>query len=469
MRSLFLRIFLSFWLVMMLIGTAFALIHVTTTDWAPRRKVGMITRALRSHGGEAVAREQAEGPAAAARLHAALQKELGVRVYLLRDLAPAPGSQVPPREALALAARAAREGQALRDASPTRDLYAVPLGPRGDLGRHVIVGELPHPERLRRYLQPETLPIRLLVLFLVAGLVSYLLARYLSRPFRSLRHATQRLAQGDLSTRVDPSLVRRRDEAGALGRDFDRMAAQLQALLDAQQRLLWDISHELRSPLARLNVALGIARQKAPFTEETSPELDRIEREAERLNDLVGQLTTLNLLESGTQPFEGQAIDLEGLVREIVQDSQFEGQARGVGVELREVVPVTVQGSFELLRRAVENVVRNAIHATAPGTDVDIALVVDSTASSAESALARITVQDHGPGVPEAALSEIFRPFYRVTEARERRTGGSGLGLSISQRSVHLHGGSISAENVDGGGFRVEIRLPLGPASAPPS
>ncbi|MDY0000385.1 MAG: ATP-binding protein [Polyangia bacterium] len=476
MRSLFLRLFLSFWLVMMLIGTVFALIHVSTPDWAPRRKVGMITRALRSHGSEAIALGRAEGPASVERLHAEMRKELGVRVFVLKDLAPAPGSKTPPKEALALAARAAREGKTLRDASPTRELYAVPLGPAPEVAGYVILGELPRPERLRRWLQPETLPLRLLVLFLVAGLVSYFLARQISRPFGSLRRTTRRLADGDLSARVDPPLVRRHDEAGALGRDFDLMASRLQALLDSQRRLLWDISHELRSPLARLNVALGIARQKARPGEETSPELDRIEKEAERLNELVGQLTTLNLLESGAEHIESAQIDVLGLLEEVVRDSRFEGKVREVDVVLRETAKISVRGSEELLRRALENVVRNAIHATAVGTRVEISLRAEPAgaepgrdtgmaASPAPHAAKRasvacITVRDHGPGVPEEALSDIFQPFYRVAESRERRTGGSGLGLAICQRSVLLHGGSITARNAEGGGLIVELELP---------
>lgn len=512
MRSLFLRIFLYFWLAMVLIGTAFTLIHLGTPDWAHRRKVGMITRALKSHGLETVARMEAEGPQAMGRMAEELGRELNVQVYLFRGGTSVKGSPRPGRGMLALANRAAREGRPLRDASRTRDRYAVPLDARQGVDGWVVVGELSHPHRLRRYLQPETLHLRLLVLFLVSGLICYVLARYLSRPLRGLRRATQRLAAGDLSARVEPSLLRRADETGELGRDFDLMAARLQALLDAQGRILRDISHELRSPLARLSVALGLARKKIATEDGTATGaeavLDRIQKEADRLNDLVGQLTTLNLLESGAEPVDSDSMALDELLGDIVQDSLFEGQPRQVEVVLTRSSPLVIRGSSELLRRALENVVRNAIHATSPGTQVEVSLTREvrgaahgadiqdgedqmsaaqsdaeateetsggSAQSDAEAAEATeeatggpapgdavlITVRDHGPGVPEEALGDIFRPFYRVTEARERRTGGSGLGLSITQRAVTLHGGTVTARNAPGGGLLVLVRLPL--------
>jgi two-component system sensor histidine kinase CpxA len=251
-------------------------------------------------------------------------------------------------------------------------------------------------------------------------------------------------------------LGKRFDETAELGRDFDRMAARIEALLTTQRRLLRDISHELRSPLARLNVALGLARPKAG--PEASPALDRIDREAQRLNDLIGQLLTLAALEGGGEMGKPTRVDLRELVCEVVGDADFEALSFNRSVRLEEEEPLTVTGSAPLLRSAVENVVRNAIRFTAEGTSVEVRL---SLREAPHGAVARIAVRDHGPGVPEEALTSLFEPFYRVAEARDRQSGGAGIGLAITQRAVTLHNGTVRAANVPGGGLEVVLELPL--------
>ncbi|MEW6490704.1 MAG: ATP-binding protein, partial [Thermodesulfobacteriota bacterium] len=289
--------------------------------------------------------------------------------------------------------------------------------------------------------------------------VSWFLARSLAAPIRELRRATRRLASGDLGARVGASLGNRTDETAELGRDFDRMAARIEELLEAQQRLLRDISHELRSPLARLGVALELARQKAG--PQAAPPLDRIGREAERLNERIGQLLTLTRLEGAGELPAREEVDLAELVGEVARDADFEARARGCTVELEACEPARVVGVPELLRRAVENVVRNAVRFTAEGTAVAIRLRQPAPAG------AHIEVCDRGPGLPEAALAEVFRPFYRVADARDRSSGGTGLGLAIAERAVRLHGGSIRAENRGEGGLRVTIELPARAPSGP--
>jgi two-component system sensor histidine kinase CpxA len=244
----------------------------------------------------------------------------------------------------------------------------------------------------------------------------------------------------------------RRDELGELGRDFDAMAARLEKLAQAQRHLLGDISHELRSPLTRLVLALALARRQT----EESEALDRIEREAGRLDTLIDQLLTLASLEAGLDPGRAQQINIHQLVQGVADDADFEAgsQDRRVLYHNHVLGDRTVQGSAELLRSAVENVVRNALRYTPPGRSVEMTL-----SDSPETVC--ITVRDYGPGVPSEALEEIFRPFRRVDEARDRGSGGVGLGLSITERSMALHGGTVTAENHPDGGLCVALFLPV--------
>ncbi len=295
----------------------------------------------------------------------------------------------------------------------------------------------------------------LLPILLVGGVFCYWLARYLSTPIEDLRGVAQELADGKLDTRVSDKLLRRRDEIGHLGRDFNLMAARIESLVQAQRRLLGDISHELRSPLARQGVALGLARRRAGA--DATSALDRIEREGERLNEMIGQLLTLTRFESGTDVFENVKIDLNGLLREVAEDADYEAHDRNRSVRIVKDEPVSINGVPEMIRSAVENVVRNAVRHTAERSSVELALSLEA-ANGHRTAL--VTVRDHGRGVPEDVIKEIFRPFYRVEDDRDRKTGGTGLGLSIAARAVRLHRGTIKASNAKDGGLLVEIRLP---------
>lgn len=287
---------------------------------------------------------------------------------------------------------------------------------------------------------------------LVGALFCYWLARYLTSPVTKLRAATQQLAQGNLSARVGPAIGNRRDELASLGADFDVMAEQIETLINSQRRLLGDISHELRSPLARLNVALELAVQRAG--PDATSALARIQREAENLNEMIGQLLALTRLESRTEELQKTELDLRQLVGEIVDDADFEARGSNRSVRFKATNECTVMGIEQLLRRAIENVIRNAVQYTPEGTEVEVALRIDSGD-------AVVTVRDRGTGVPESALTKIFHPFYRVDEARDREAGGVGLGLAIAERAVRLHGGRVTATNADGGGLIVTISLPI--------
>lgn len=343
------------------------------------------------------------------------------------------------------------------------------ITPRGE--RYVLVAELPMRRRSAHVHYTEGL-LHMIGVAFVGALFCYWLARYLTSPVTKLRAATRELARGNLSARVGPSMGNRQDELTSLGADFDLMAEKIESLIKSQRRLLGDISHELRSPLARLNVALELAVQRAGS--DAAGALERIQREAENLNDMIGQLLALTRLESGTEGLQKTTVDLGQLVAEVVDDADFEARGRTRSVTFETTAKCTVMGIEQLLRRAIENVVRNAVQYTAEGTEVQVSLQRGScdgfgTAGKVEkidlpggsSDCAVVTVRDRGAGVPDSALSKIFHPFYRVDEARDREAGGVGLGLAIAERAVRLHGGNVTAANAADGGLIVTISLPV--------
>ncbi len=284
--------------------------------------------------------------------------------------------------------------------------------------------------------------------------VAALLAWYVAKPIRSLREAFDAAANGHLDARVGEKMGRRRDELADLARAFDQTAARLKVLVDGQRRLLHDVSHELRSPLARMQAAVGLARQQP---EHLDASMDRIEREAARMDRLVDELLVLSRVETGMSAARGERIELAELVNEVVADARFEQSSDAVHVDFETdvVVPadVGVTGNAEMLHRAVENVVRNAVRHSRPGGHVRIAGRHDATHRRIE-----LTIADEGPGVPDAELESIFEPFVRGATASG--THGHGLGLAIARRIVEAHGGVIGAANGARGGLVVTLRLP---------
>jgi two-component system sensor histidine kinase CpxA len=277
-------------------------------------------------------------------------------------------------------------------------------------------------------------------------LLCYWLAYHLTRPVRRLQRAVERFGRGDLSARSGSV---RRDELGELARTFDRMADRMETLLAAERRLLLDISHELRSPLARLGVAIELARSG----DNLEAALNRIQKESDRLAALVGQLLQVTRAEGDPGSLRRDPVRLDELVEQLVDDSSIEAASHGCGVKYQRREPVTVAGDEELLRRAVENVLRNAIRHAPRDTDVEIKL-------ARSNGQVVVDIRDHGPGVPEEALAQLFDAFYRVETDRNRTSGGIGLGLSIARRAVELHKGKIRARNAQPG-LEVELELPV--------
>lgn len=445
MKSLFLRVFVSLWLTMTLILGVFAVVHALTfpAEFAARfRKNNARFTELRASA--ALDCRRAAGTACDDVLDEVDDRDSRIAIY--REGLLIAGSDIPGIEDVELLARTT--GAVSGRSEDARELVAVPLD--RDDGRVVAASVQRKASVWLMFLVPETLAWRLLAIVAVTGVVSVLLARYLSRPIRTLRTAAQRLGAGDLSVRVSPQLEGADSETTALGSEMDAMAERVEALLEGQKRLLRDVSHELRSPLARLNIALELLRRKSPA--DVSQLLDRIERESARLDGMIGELLTLSRLEARTE-IEKAEVDLGELVRGIAEDVGFEAEKKQARVELKRVDDVAVDANRELLLRTIENVMRNAVRFTEPGTAIEVELAEEGSAVT-------LSVRDHGPGVPEAALQAIFQPFYRVEDHRARKEGGAGIGLAIAERAAHLHGGSISAKNESSGGLRVDLTLP---------
>ena len=288
--------------------------------------------------------------------------------------------------------------------------------------------------------------------FIASLIFAALLARYFSKPIHHLRIAFDAAAAGNLDQNAAAKMGKRRDELADLGRDFDLMTSRIRALMDGQRRLLHDVSHELRSPLARLQAAIGLVRQQP---EKLGATLDRIERESVRMDRLLGELLTLSRLEGGVTGAMEEEIQLGELLAEIVDDAHFEAELSGRAVALSGPCDVAIRGRHELLYRAIENVVRNAVKHTAAGTSVTV-----ETRMAAGGQAIHIAVLDRGPGVAEAELKTIFEPFFRSSRTAGS-TDGHGLGLAIAQRVAAAHGGKILASNRLGGGLCVEIVIPL--------
>jgi signal transduction histidine kinase len=286
----------------------------------------------------------------------------------------------------------------------------------------------------------------------VSAVVCFLLARYLVAPVDRLRHATRRMASGDLNVRVSQSLRGRHDDLGLLANDLDTMAERVRNLLESKQQLLRDVSHELRSPLARLQLALSLARRQEDNPAERH--LARIACEADRLEQLIARTLKLARLERPTGSEEHVRVDLGDLLHNIADDVAIEADAQGCIVTVQADPGLNVSGDPELLRSSFENIIRNAVRYSPPGTEVKVTAV-------RHDELAEVRVNDQGPGVPDKDLTLIFEPFYRVGAARDRAGGGEGLGLAIAARAVALHHGAIEARNRDTGGLVVAVTLPV--------
>ncbi|MFA7386261.1 MAG: ATP-binding protein [Thiohalobacteraceae bacterium] len=450
MHSLFWKIFVSFWAALAL----FALATILAAN--------LFLEHQREQQGEVSPRVQLRQAVDAARAAAATGGVEGLKNWLRRydrqELVPLLVIDVEGHELLGRSVPEYVQDRLQRSlvAGEGRDRRArdVTLIRTPDGARYRLVPDFTGVTLQRLLVRPRVLALPVLVAALVSGLVCFLLARYLTLPLRRLRDAAGEYAQGNLALRVAPGLGDRRDEIADLAHDFDRMAEQLTALLHSHKRLLGDVSHELRSPLARLQVALELARTRSDAT--VHKELDRIALEAERLNEMIGQLLALARLEAQDHPSGRESVDMRALLQGVVDDARFEAVDQSRRIELHAPDALYVYGDPRLLHSALENILRNALRHTAEHSSIDIRLQPDGE----RPGFLRVDICDRGPGVPEPLLTALFEPFVRADTARSRQQGGAGLGLAIAQRAIRLHGGEVRAENRAAGGLRVIVRLP---------
>lgn len=470
MRSLFIRIFLSFLLITLLASITTAAISYLAQvgpygelkNRLQRYQYQSIVHTLSVAGIAAVKILETGNEQDLVSYFHAIEQSGNNHIFFLKTGKNTISGRPLPADADNLANLALQSDAIQYTISETNMVVAMPLKIRngqdtaiiGTIARILLPPAFPQQEDSEGFLQPPSfhfpLGLPLIVVVLVAASGCYLLARSLTAPVRRLRTAVQKMTKGDFSARIIIPL-RRNDELADLTRDFNAMAEQIATLLKSQKRLLRDISHELRSPLTRMNVSLELARKQPDNAEQY---LLRIAKESERINDLIDQLLTLTRLEGDADYTQMKPVNIPELIKDIVDDANYEAAHINRTVTVRRLTKVLVPGSREMLGRALENVIRNGLYYTADDTtvEIDIEQGRDHTI---------ISIKDHGPGVPDKNLDQIFKPFFRVAESRNRDSGGSGIGLAIAKQAVLMHGGDIKADNNPAGGLIITIRLPI--------
>lgn len=453
MHSLFWRIFWSFWLAiaLILIGTVTAAVneaiqHRDQTPWVLRGRLFQQASVAFEHGGPPALKRWAEqlkgGPyygrtfVIGPHEHDLLGRPLPslLHAFLVAGRRGVKGQPPPIGGALVLTLPDGRRYQVV-----VTELQHHPLLFFGALGLPGVAG--------------TTLAIALVV----STLICFLLARHVVGPIERLRQAARTVAGGNLTVRVSPGMKSRQDDLGRLAADFDVMTGRLQRLLESKQQLLRDVSHELRSPLTRLQLARSLALRH----EDLPLQLERIGREADRLEQLIARILTLARRERPLTLPMGELVDIGALLSQIASDVRIEADARECRIRVNVPEELATCADAEVLRSAFENVIRNALRYGAAGSEVSVEARRTAARAPEQAEQIEVSVRDHGPGVPAKDLEAIFEPFYRVDSARERTVGGDGLGLAIAARAIGAHGGQISARNVQGGGLVVSMRLPV--------
>jgi two-component system sensor histidine kinase CpxA len=477
MRRLFWRIFALFWASSVILIVAIA--WITSNNFENEKIPGLgITRlesVLNEHLRNA-AHTLRDGGVAGLRTMLSQALDFGrISVYVLdADKKDLLGREVPP-EIIAATVHPVADPEGL---SANRMRLRELTAPDGTKYTAISRFEGPTPLRLL-YRHPNTFWIHVALAMAISACFALLLAAYITAPLARIRASARRVARGDLSAHIGDLRFGRSAEILALASEFDQMTARLRDLVEGQRRLIRDVSHEMRSPLSRLRIALELARANVkealvepadavlePATAGRNPgdarnfpgreavnQLDRIEREAERLEEMIAQAIQLTRMET-TTPSKVEDVALDQLITDIASDAAFEAQARPCALHIAQNEPLVVRAEPDLVASAIENVVRNAVKYTAADSTVSIRL-------DRVEGQARVRVRDCGPGVPAGDCARIFEPYFRTDVARQRKSGGSGLGLAIAKRAIERQGGRIHASNVDGGGLEVEILLPL--------
>lgn len=456
-RSLFWKIFLCFWMTVVVIAIAIMITFVLDPQRSSSPWHESLLGMARYSGASVVEEVELHGDQTAStyikdlnqrlHTHACLIDEAGNQVvdggcsFFIKEISLARPTQ---SAQITFKNRIARIALPIQSSNGKKYIYATEI-PAGSPG-----------------VSKTAIAIRLSVALFVSFCICYWLTKYLTGPVLRLREASHRLASGDLSTRATKTLERRNDEFGFLVRDFNAMAERIEELISRQRQLIYDLSHELRSPLARLTVALDLARERKG--EDSA--FDHAEQDLERMNEMIGRMLTVAKLDTSSSETQMERIDFGELVSQVVRSAEFELREKPNAIRFTKDEQLFVHGNADLLQSAIENIIRNAIRYSPSNTPVDVDL---KRAEKAGEALIHLSVRDYGPGVPETDLSNIFRPFYRVENDRDRQSGGVGLGLAIADRVVRMHGGAIRAHNSASGGLRVDIFLQAVDESIPPS
>jgi len=457
-HRLFVKIFSWFWVTaLVIIGIIF--VGRRVIDLRPIESSSMYASVASMLAAEAARAYESGGPAGFTRFASSLAGDHKSQLFLLDEFNKDVLSRAISRETLRLASEAGKDQLVTKYIPLYERVAAYKFVSSSGRPYTLVLYEHSAPLNLTGVLLSAGIPFLLGLLFVVTVLCFWL-AYHIAAPIHNIQSAARRVAQGDLSARVPHAVSLRRDELAALAMDFDSMVERIETLIRTQRNLLTSVSHELRSPLARLNVSLALMRKHTP--QEAFDICERMERDIARIDALIEQLLTLSRLEAGLSLGERENVNFTLLVQEVVADGNFEAQSLGKSVSLESSSPVVLETADSLaLRSACENIVRNAIHFTRPGTEVNVALGIDNAASSRHVFL---TVRDQGPGVPKDALQNIFSPFFRIN-GPGRRKEGNGLGLAIALEAIRLHHGSITASNLNPEGLEISVRLPVsGPA-----
>lgn len=454
MPRLFLKVFFWFWATVIATGVALILTFIIEPRSVPSRWHATLAETARYSGTIAVETAERDGiPATSAYL-----ERLAHETHMTACLFDSEGRVLAGTRCMDFMGMTSHV--AVSQASNFSMRYGiarVALVLRGESGRvYIFATELPAGPRAALGINRSAVILQWGVALLVSGLICLLLTRYLTTPTLRLQEMSKRLTAGDLSVRSGPELAQRQDEMGDLVRDFNAMASQIDQLVSRQRQLISEVSHELRSPLARLNVALDLGRERKG----NDPAFDQMQEDIRLLDEMIGRLLTIAKLDISESQVPMADVDLTDLLSQICRNAEFESRESNGAIRLTSSGHCIVWGSAELLHSAIENVVRNAIRYTENGTAVEVRLECERSQSRTN---VRLVVRDYGPGVPESELKNIFQPFYRVTEARDRQSGGAGLGLAIADRVVRIHGGTIRAENSSPHGLKIEIVLPQSP------
>lgn len=322
-----------------------------------------------------------------------------------------------------------------------------------DKNYQLYVAEKHRHHSFERYLLLLPIWVRLTIVLFISFILCWFLARSFSKPLKQMEKAVVKLGEGDLSSRVEKA-DNRNDEIGSLAKTFNQMAKKLEVSQSAQQRLLADVSHELRSPMTRLQLALAMLQKPILQQDEQQKYLERCEKEVTRLDEMISDVLSLSRFENTLYQLSLQVESLEQVLKLIVQDAQFIAQEKNICIKVSDVPEALINIDSQVFASAVNNVLINAIKYSDDGKDIQVNCCFNNEEVS-------IAIIDSGPGVPEDALKNLFEPFYRVSNARDRKTGGTGLGLAIAKQAIIAHNGKIVASNNNENGLKITIKLPI--------